>query len=31
VFADRIEGTAAAEGRQRPWVVVRSQPPPATP
>ena len=28
VFADRIEGTATAEGRQRPWIAVRSQPRP---
>lgn len=25
VFADRIEGTANAEGRQTPWIAVRSQ------
>jgi len=28
VFADRIEGTATAGGRQTPWVAVRSQPRP---
>ena len=28
VFADRIEGTATAEGRQTPWIAVRSQPRP---
>jgi precorrin-6B methylase 2 len=28
VSADRIEGTATREGRQTPWIAVRSQPPP---
>ena len=28
VFADRIEGTATAEGSQTPWIAVRSQPRP---